>query len=117
MGNMPFDIDSINSTLFGNGNSQSNTKPATTHTTYSYDSNNTNSNLFTSQNAPPQTASTQSVNNDYSYTSQVPLLPPPLPPFTKSDNYDVGATYNDSYSTTDSNYSNVFFLNNYIVNY
>lgn len=80
-------------------------KQAATHTTYSYDVNNTSSNLYANPgNAQPQPVMAPSnVSNDYQYTN-VPLLPPPLPPFTKSENYDVGSSYNDSYNTSNDSY-------------
>lgn len=55
-------------------------------------------------NSQPQPVIAPSnVSNDYHYTN-VPLLPPPLPPFTKSENYDVGNNYNDTYNSSTDNY-------------
>lgn len=83
-----------------------NTNANETVTTDIYNSNNSISSLFPSLSQPPPPPDTAPTPmpvappsaNDYQFNSQVPLMPPPIPPFSKSD-----VSYNNSYTDSYSN--------------
>lgn len=86
------------------------TTGGTAQTTSSYSVNSAISSLFPSltqtQPPPPPAAIVTPIpaplTPEFQYSSQVPLLPPPLPPFTKSENYDASGGYNDNYNSNGS---------------
>ncbi|KAK9729178.1 hypothetical protein QE152_g16083 [Popillia japonica] len=112
--NMPFNIENINAALFNTSQSSVSSQSGTaneTATTDIYNSNSSISSLFSALTQPPPPPDpvptpmpvAAPLSSDYQFnTQQVPLMPPPVPPFSKPDVIYNSNSYSGSYSTDSS---------------
>ncbi|KAK4883913.1 hypothetical protein RN001_000184 [Aquatica leii] len=101
--NMSFNLGNLNTSSLFSGNKVTSTTPPPVPTTPSYSINNTISSLFPSISCPPPPPS-PTANYPYG-TSHAPLLPPPMPPFSKAEDRYGNTTYSDSYSNSNSTFT------------
>ncbi|KAF2879770.1 hypothetical protein ILUMI_26396 [Ignelater luminosus] len=122
--NMSFNLQNFNSSsLFGSDSSTQNQNPppptnttSQTQTTNTYNVNDAISSLFPSMVCPPPPPAPNIPNsappstNEYQYgnSTHVPLMPPPMPPFSKADDtYGISSYGDNTYNgNTNANYVN-----------
>nr|XP_022911780.1 uncharacterized protein LOC111422781 isoform X2 [Onthophagus taurus] len=116
-GNMPFNVSESMNSVFGKRETPPNSNPSGPQNNYA----NSLTSLFPSITQPPPPPDTpaplpvSAPNQAFPYNaSQVPLMPPPLPPFcNKNDSYNNSAGYREVYNENGSNdYGNNYTQNN-----
>ncbi|KAK5649068.1 hypothetical protein RI129_003960 [Pyrocoelia pectoralis] len=103
--NMPFNLMNTSSSLFGNNSYNSTTTQAETTTSYSI--NNAISSLFPSIACPPPPPSSAPDVTTPNYSYNAPLLPPPMPPFSKTEDQYGMTTYAETYTNSNSTFRDV----------